>query len=135
MKRFAAMMNDRNNERKFVALEQKLSSALLTRFWRKPVPGPINRQTPFATLLYYNLSCSYNSPYGTITSSWIKKSPGNYQFNLKIPAGTEASVRLPFKKFNKITIIKVSDPAQSVTKPATADFNLSKGQYEIEVRL
>ncbi len=263
MKRFAAIMKDRENEIKFGALERKLSTAILTRFWLNPVPGPINRQTLFATLLYYNLipekekhsavdslllavkngvnghfttgifgtkfilealsqegyadkvyeiihsktypgwghmidkgattlwetwkesdntysnchpmfgtvtewfyrwlggiremteypgfkkfiiapyvpedlsnvNCSYESPYGVITSGWIKKSPGNCQFNLKVPDGTEASVRLPFKKFKKIIITRVSEPAQLVMKPLTADFNLSQGEYKIEVNL
>ena len=55
MKRFASIMNDRANEKKFEDLERKLSSNILTLFWQKPISNPINRQTLFATLLYYNL--------------------------------------------------------------------------------
>jgi len=55
MKRFAILMDDQENEEQFGKLAEKLSKTLLDRFWRKPVPGPINRQTLFSTLLYYDI--------------------------------------------------------------------------------
>ena len=55
MKRFAAIMNDKENEQKFDKLAQKLSDYVLDMYWRKPVTDTINRQTLFSTLLYFNI--------------------------------------------------------------------------------
>ncbi len=55
MIRFAKLMNDRSNIEKFSVLTDKLSELLLDMYWRKPVQEPVNRQTLFSTLLYYNL--------------------------------------------------------------------------------
>jgi len=55
MKRFAAISHDADNINKFSELEQSLTRKLLDLYWRKPVPDPINRQTLFATLIYYQL--------------------------------------------------------------------------------
>ena len=263
MKRFAALMNDAANEQKFKALEQKLSSNILILFWRKPYHKPINRQTLYATLLYYHLvpengqqaavdsllqavkngvnghfttgifgtkyilealsqagytdkvysiinsrefpgwghmidkgattiwetwkesdntysnchpmfgtvsewfyrwlggirklpdvpgfrqfiiapyipddltfmKCSYQTPGGEIVSNWTKKSTGIYQFNLRIPKGSKAAIKLPFKKFEKITLkssISIH-PKSSILN--SADFTLYEGEYQAEVLL
>jgi len=55
MKRFAMLMDDQENEKHFGQLANELNKNLLDMFWRKPVPGPINRQTLFSTLLYHNI--------------------------------------------------------------------------------
>ena len=55
MKKFAILMDDQDNEEHFGELADELSKNLLDGFWRKPVPGPINRQTLFSTLLYHNI--------------------------------------------------------------------------------
>ena len=55
MKRFAAISHDADNVNKFNELEQSLTRKLLDLYWRKSVPDPINRQTLFATLIYYQL--------------------------------------------------------------------------------
>jgi len=55
MKSFAKLMNDQENEEQFAELAGELNKNLLDIFWRKPVPGPINRQTLFSTLLYHNI--------------------------------------------------------------------------------
>ncbi|MCK4854835.1 MAG: family 78 glycoside hydrolase catalytic domain, partial [Bacteroidales bacterium] len=55
MKRFAMLMDDQENEEHFGQLANELSKNLLDMFWRKPVPGPINRQTLFSTLLYLDI--------------------------------------------------------------------------------
>ena len=256
-------MEDQANVRKFGDLEEKLSKELLAMFWQKPVADPINRQTLFATLLYYNLipenekkrgadslllaiknginshfttgifgtkyilealsqagyadkafeiinsttfpgwgfmidkgattiwetwkesdntysnchpmfgtvsewfyrwiggireiqeypgfkkfilapfipkdlthvNCSYNSPYGLITSNWIKNNDASYQFKLNIPKGSVASVNLPFKQFRKIVLTNLSDKKQNVSTLGSADFNLNEGSYQILVFL
>lgn len=55
MKKFAAIMKDSENEKKFDNLANKLSESVLEMYWRKSVPDTINRQTLFSTLLYYNI--------------------------------------------------------------------------------
>ncbi len=55
MATFAFYMNDSENKAKFEKLADKLTKLILERFWNNSVPDPINRQTLFATLLYYNI--------------------------------------------------------------------------------
>jgi len=55
MKRFATLKTDAANFAKFDELEKTLTRKLLDQFWYRSVPGPINRQTLFATLIYYGL--------------------------------------------------------------------------------
>ena len=58
MSLFASAMGDKANAEKFSALERKLSQLLLERFWHTPdydQTKEINKQTLFATLLYFNV--------------------------------------------------------------------------------
>jgi alpha-L-rhamnosidase len=55
MRRFASLMNDRENEEKYEVLTKKLQDLVLENFWRKPVSDTINKQTLFSTLLYYDI--------------------------------------------------------------------------------
>lgn len=55
MARFAGMQGDRKNGKRFQALAERLRTILRERFWDRPVPGPINRQTLFAVLLYHDI--------------------------------------------------------------------------------
>lgn len=263
MKHFASVMGDEPNKRKFENLEQKLASDVLAIFWQKPILQPINRQTLYATLLYYQLipqnekqaaidslllavkkginghfttgifgtkyilealsqaghtdkvykvinsktypgwgymidrgattlwetwkesdnvysnchpmfgtvtewfyrwlggirrdpdgtgfkkfriapyipgdlsqvNCTYNSPNGKITSDWVRKSPDNYQFMLKVPKGCEALVKLPFGKFKKISLLNLSFKNQGVFNVTSTDFTLKEGDYQVTVIL
>ena len=55
MKKFAALMQDPENEKLYGQLAEKIKTRLKTEFWDKPVTGDINRQTLFASLLYYDV--------------------------------------------------------------------------------
>lgn len=55
MERFASLMDDAGNQEHFEKLALTLSENLLQNFWHKPVPGPVNRQTLFSTLLYHGI--------------------------------------------------------------------------------
>jgi alpha-L-rhamnosidase len=55
MRRFAGLMNDKKNEKKFELLADKLKESVLEMYWRKPVTDTLNRQTLFSTLLYYDI--------------------------------------------------------------------------------
>ena len=261
MKRFAILNKDKANTEKFGDLEQKLAAQILSMFWHKPVADPVNRQTLFATLLYYNLipekekqaavdsllkavknginghfttgifgtkyvlealsqagyadkvydiinsntfpgwgfmidrgattiwetwkesdntfsnchpmfgtvsewfyrwlggirgipeypgfkkfiiaptipsdlshsTCSYNSPSGSITSSWSKNREGSLRFVLKIPKGSDAIVKLPVKNFRKIILTRGIAPNQKISELKSADFTLGEGEYQAEI--
>ena len=48
-------MGDEVNENKHDLLSKRLENLIREEFWEKPVEGIINRQTLFASLLYYNI--------------------------------------------------------------------------------
>lgn len=55
MQTFASVMGDKENEERYEQLARELKELVKAEFWDKPVEGPINRQTLFATLLYYDI--------------------------------------------------------------------------------
>lgn len=55
MKDFAAYMGDAAHEKHFETLAHKLETILVDRFWKTPVTEPINKQTLFSTLVYYDV--------------------------------------------------------------------------------
>jgi alpha-L-rhamnosidase len=55
MQKFATLMGDNENEEKYGRLASELKELVKAEFWDKPVEGPVNRQTLFATLLYYDI--------------------------------------------------------------------------------
>lgn len=55
MKKFASVLNDSENEKKYSELAETIKKRLKEAFWDKPVTGEINKQTLFATLLYYDI--------------------------------------------------------------------------------
>lgn len=55
METFARVMGDKENEQKYEKLSEKLKNLVKAEFWDKPVPGKINRQTLFSTLLYHEI--------------------------------------------------------------------------------
>ena len=55
MRQFASVMNDKKSGEKFALLEQKITENLLNTFWKNAYLKPINKQTLFATLLYYDV--------------------------------------------------------------------------------
>ncbi|MDC7277934.1 glycoside hydrolase family 78 protein [Butyrivibrio fibrisolvens] len=44
---------------------------------------------------FTNASFSYDSIYGTVTSSWKKKEDGTYEYHIEIPSNTTAQIILP----------------------------------------
>ncbi|MCY1720957.1 family 78 glycoside hydrolase catalytic domain [Prolixibacteraceae bacterium Z1-6] len=55
MQEFASIMDDSEGEKQYNQLAEKIKSRLEGEFWDKPVTEKINRQTLFATLLYYDI--------------------------------------------------------------------------------
>ena len=48
-------MGNEEDEIKYTRLAEKLEGLIRKEFWDKPVEGKINRQTLFASLLYYDI--------------------------------------------------------------------------------
>jgi alpha-L-rhamnosidase len=79
MARFAAIMNDPENENRFSRLAQKLEGIMLDRYWNNPVPDTINKQTVFATLLYYDiLPESERAAAADSVMAAVKKAPAGH---------------------------------------------------------
>ena len=55
MEQFATLMNDSEGEAQYRQLAEKLKTIIRKEYWEKPVKGKINRQTLFASLLYYDI--------------------------------------------------------------------------------
>ena len=55
MTRFAHIMKDVQNEKKYDLLANDLKSKIRKKFWEQPVNPAINKQTLFASLLYYGI--------------------------------------------------------------------------------
>ena len=55
MQRFAALTGNTEDEENFHQLEQKLKRIIKEKFWDNPVNEEINRQTLFASLLYFDI--------------------------------------------------------------------------------
>ncbi len=55
MQEFASIMKDAEGEDRYKLLANKIKTELKTEFWDKPVTGEINKQTLFASLLYYDV--------------------------------------------------------------------------------
>jgi alpha-L-rhamnosidase len=55
MQKFSLLMNDEENNKKYRLLAKRLEEQIRKEFWEKPYIGKINRQTLFASLLYYDI--------------------------------------------------------------------------------
>ncbi len=55
MQRFAALTGNAGDEEKYRQLEQKLKKIIKEKFWDNTVTGEINKQTLFASLLYFDV--------------------------------------------------------------------------------
>jgi alpha-L-rhamnosidase len=55
MTSFASLMGDKEGEKDYAVLAEKLKGILKENFWDKEVDGPINRQTLFSTLLFHGV--------------------------------------------------------------------------------
>jgi alpha-L-rhamnosidase len=55
MQKFASVLNDKEGEKNYAQLAEKIKRKMKEEFWDKPVTENINRQTLFASLLYYNI--------------------------------------------------------------------------------
>lgn len=55
MQKFAGLMGEAEKEKEYQQLADRLETLVREKFWEQPVTEDINRQTLFATLLYYDI--------------------------------------------------------------------------------
>ena len=83
-----------------------------------------------------SIRCSYHSPYGKIISSWKKEGIGKTVFQIEVPQGSSARVRLPAQEPGDILItektgLPVPVPLQDGINHCS--FELPSGAYNILV--
>jgi alpha-L-rhamnosidase len=80
------------------------------------------------------VKCNYNSPFGEIISNWEQKGSNNVVFDIKIPAGTIATVKLPVTRQQKFTILNRITKSLFVpdeNRERYEEFELKPGEYTI----
>lgn len=79
------------------------------------------------------VSCTYDSPFGPIVSNWRKGPSGSYQYEMTVPEGSTAKVKLPLTSSHEIWISGQQgelDPG-TIKGLETGQFRLSGGVYSI----
>jgi alpha-L-rhamnosidase len=82
------------------------------------------------------VNCVYHSPFGKIVSNW-KNLKGNQEYEITIPDGSSALVRLPVNEQQKITLAKKMGDnlfSQQGEYKGHVSFELNAGEYKITVR-
>lgn len=83
-----------------------------------------------------SISCIYSSSKGEIVSKWKKFAGGKIVFEITVPAKSNASTRLPVKRYQDIIITKNEKILKIPYKddgPNHIRMNLKPGQYNIEI--
>jgi alpha-L-rhamnosidase len=81
------------------------------------------------------VNCTYHSPFGAIVSNWKKQSSGSYTYEITVPSGSKANVKLPVDGAQKVTIenAKGIDQSSSIDGLQSGHFSLPEGSYEIVI--
>lgn len=91
--------------------------------------------TPTTPVGLESVNCTYHSPYGAIVSNWKKMTSGSYTYEITVPSGTKANVRLPMSQSQKLVIMNEQGQNQSsgIDGLQTGRFSLQEGDYVITV--
>lgn len=81
------------------------------------------------------VDCSFQSPMGTIVSSWNRQASGSYEYQMSIPEESTANVRLPWSSFREISLERQGVPVDDneIEGLDKGLFQLSGGTYRIAV--
>ncbi|WP_167619366.1 family 78 glycoside hydrolase catalytic domain [Maribellus sediminis] len=81
------------------------------------------------------VKCVYHSPHGEIVSNWEKTGENSYLYEMKIPSGSTADVKLKVADSQSISIQKddVNFDNDKIEGLQTGSFKLSEGSYIITV--
>lgn len=80
------------------------------------------------------VNCTYNTPSGSIVSNW-KKEQGIYTYEMGVPPGTEARVKLAMMPSDRIGVVKNGKAIEPdwIKDVHTGSFRLAEGTYKITV--
>lgn len=81
------------------------------------------------------VSCNYYSPYGEIVSNWKKSDGNSYRYEMKIPAGSTANVKLSVDGSQSISVQKNNMDIENgkIEGLESGSFKLDEGSYIILV--
>ncbi|MBW6533815.1 MAG: glycoside hydrolase family 78 protein [Mariniphaga sp.] len=81
------------------------------------------------------VKCNYHSPFGEIVSNWQKSMENSYRYEMKIPAGSTANVKLPVDDFQSISVQKnnMNIEKGKIEGLESGSFKLDEGSYLITV--
>jgi len=81
------------------------------------------------------VKCVYHSPYGDIVSNWQKTAKNSYRYEMKIPVGSTANVKLPVGPSQSISIQKdnMDFDTEKIKDLKSGNFKLTEGNYTITV--
>lgn len=79
------------------------------------------------------VNCTYYSPYGAILSNWKKQNSGSYTYEITVPSGSKANLKLPISGAQKVTIKNAKGANQSsrIDGLESGQFSLPEGSYVI----
>jgi alpha-L-rhamnosidase len=82
-----------------------------------------------------SVNCTYHSPYGAIVSNWKMIQPEGYTYDISVPKGTKAKIKLPVFPSQMVSIKDNRSPKQKgkIVGLQTGQFSLSEGDYVITV--
>ncbi len=82
-----------------------------------------------------SVNSTYHSPYGAIISNWKNTGSNNYTYEITIPNGTKANIKLPFSPSQKLVLNNLQDLSQlnQIAGLQTGKFDLPSGDYLITV--
>ena len=81
------------------------------------------------------VNCSYHSPYGEIVSNWQKGPDNSCRYEMRIPAGSVANVKLPVGVSQKLSIesTAINFRPDKIKGLESGNFKLNEGTYIITV--
>lgn len=82
-----------------------------------------------------SVNCMYHSPYGGIVSNWKKIKTESYTYEITVPNGTKAHVKLPVSESQRLAIVndEVKNLSSKIDGLQTGQFSLQEGDYVITV--
>lgn len=81
------------------------------------------------------VKCNYYSPFGEIVSNWKKSAGNSYRYEMKIPAGTTANVKLPVSPSQSVSVQKnnIAIEKEKIEGLESGSFKLDEGNYNITI--
>lgn len=81
------------------------------------------------------VKCTYQSPHGEIVSNWQTNADNSYRYEMKIPSGSTANVKLPVDGSQSISVQKnnMEFDKEKIEGLESGSFKLDEGSYIVTV--